>query len=61
MDSYEIQVAILLALIIIIVQLFFILDKLKHLLRNARAVRGAVTDVQKKFESKELARWWFEK
>jgi hypothetical protein len=61
MDSYEIQVAILLVLIIIIVQLFFILDKLKHLLRNARAVRGAVTDVQKKFESKELARWWFEK
>ena len=61
MDSYEIQFVILLALIIIIAQLFYIADRLQHLLRNARAVRGAVTDVQKKFESKELARWWFEK
>ncbi len=61
MDNYEIQLAILSALIVIIVQLFFILDKLQHLLRNARAIRGAVTDVQKKFESNEVARWWFEK
>ncbi|HQL89293.1 MAG TPA: hypothetical protein PLQ15_01725 [Syntrophales bacterium] len=61
MDSSEIQLAILLALIVIVVQLFFILDKLKHLLRNARAIRSAVTDVQKKFESNEVARWWFEK
>ncbi len=61
MDSYEIQFTILLALIVIIAQLFYIADRLQHLLRNARAVRGAVTDVQKKFESKELARWWFEK
>jgi hypothetical protein len=31
------------------------------LLRNARAIRGATTEVQKKLESKEFARWWFEK
>jgi|GEM_PF-861371 hypothetical protein len=61
MDSYEIQFAILLALIVVIAQLFYIADRLNHLLRNARAIRGAATDVQKKFESKELARWWFEK
>ena len=61
MDSYEIQFAILLALIVMVAQLFYIADRLQHLLRNARAVRGAVTDVQKNFESKELARWWFEK
>ena len=51
----------LMALIVIIAQLFYIADKLKHLLRNARAIRGAATEVQKKLESKELARWWFEK
>jgi hypothetical protein len=51
----------LMALIVIIAQLFYIADKLKHLLRNIRAIRGAATEVQKKLESKELARWWFEK
>jgi len=60
MDSADIQFVILLALIIIIAQLFFIADRLQHLLRNARAIRGATTDVKKKFESKDLARWWFE-
>jgi len=59
--SFEIQFAILVALIIIIAQLFYIIDKLKHLLRNARAIRGVTAEVQKKLESKELARWWFEK
>ena len=61
MGDFEIQFAILLALLIIVAQLFYIIDKLKHLLRNARAIRGVTTEVQKKLESKELARWWFEK
>ncbi|HNU86500.1 MAG TPA: hypothetical protein PKJ59_11960 [Syntrophales bacterium] len=61
MDGNEIQFVMLMALIVIIAQLFYIADKLKHLLRNARAIRGAATEVQKKLESKELARWWFEK
>ncbi len=61
MDSADIQFAILLALILIIAQLCYVMNRLHHLLRNARAIRGAATDVQKKFESKELARWWFEK
>jgi hypothetical protein len=61
MDSSEIQLAILLALLIIVAQLFYIIVNLKHLLRNARAIRGVTTEVQKKLESKDLARWWFEK
>ncbi|HOF74772.1 MAG TPA: hypothetical protein PK311_10190 [Syntrophales bacterium] len=61
MDGNEIQFVMLMALIVIIAQLFYIADKLKHLLRNIRAIRGAATEVQKKLESKELARWWFEK
>jgi len=59
--SSEIEFAILLVLLIIVAQLFYIIDKLKHLLRNARAIRGVTTEVQKKLESKDLARWWFEK
>ena len=61
MGSSEIEFAILLVLLIIVAQLFYIIDKLKHLLRNARAIRGVTTEVQKKLESKALARWWFEK
>ena len=61
MGSSEIEFAILLVSLIIVAQLFYIIDKLKHLLRNARAIRGVTTEVQKKLESKELARWWFEK
>ena len=61
MGSSEIEFAILLVLLIIVAQLFYIIDKLKHLLRNAREIRGVTTEVQKKLESKELARWWFEK
>ena len=61
MGSSEIEFAILLVLLIIVAQLFYIIDKLKHLLRNARAIRGVTTEVQKKLESKDLARWWFEK
>ena len=61
MGNFELEFAMLMALLTIVAQLFYIIDKLKHLLRNARAIRGATTEVQKKLESKELARWWFEK
>ncbi len=61
MDSADIQFAILLALILIIAQLCYVMNRLHHLLRNARAIRGTAAEVQKKLESKEFARWWFEK
>ncbi|HNQ01142.1 MAG: hypothetical protein KBH73_06050 [Syntrophobacterales bacterium] len=61
MDSADIQFAILLALIVIIAQLGYVMNKLQHLLRNARAIRGTASEVQRKLEAKDFARWWFEK